>query len=322
MEYTAKNAKKWAKLGQRPVFGMAVGEMAAENKNLIALVADVMSSAGLSRLHKDLPEQVIDVGIAEQNMMGIAAGLASEGFDVITATFAPFQTMRCLEQIRVNLGYMKQKVVFVGLAAGMAYGELGFTHCSLEDVALISAIPNIAIVSPADCMEVCKTVKAAVKYNSSVYIRLMNKTNIPIVYADDYDFTIGKAIVLRKGEDVALVASGTMVYQSLVAADILAESGISATVVNMHTLKPLDADCLDKLMNHKLLVTIEEHSVIGGLGSAVAECFAAKINKPPQILIGINDEFPHAGSYEYLLRQCGLTGEQIAEQVKKYIAKL
>ena len=318
IEFNSKNAKRWARLGERPMFGMSVLELAKENENIIAVVADVVSSAGLSRMKEELPEQIIDVGIAEQNMMGIAAGLASEGYDVLTATFAPFQSMRCLEQIRVNLGYMGMKVTMAGLASGMAYGELGFTHCCIEDSAILRSIPNIAVVIPADCMEVGKAVETAIKYPKSVYIRLMNKTNIPIVYTDDYTFEIGKANVLTQGDDIAIIAAGTMVSQSLKAAEFLKDHGVYATVVNMHTLKPLDTEVLSNLIkaNYKLIVTVEEHNIIGGLGSATAEYLVTQKNIPPVMMIGINDFYPHAGSYEYLLEKNGLSAEQIAERIK------
>ena len=195
MEYNKKNAKRWSIIGERPTFGSALYEFAKENDNILAVMADVTNSAGLGNMNKEMPERVINVGIAEQNMMGIATGLSSEGYIVFTSSFAPFQSMRCLEQIRVNQGYMGQKVVMVGLAGGVAYGELGFTHCTIEDVSILRSIPNIAVVTPADCMEVVKIVEAAINYKESVYIRLMDKTGIPMVYTDDYDFEIGKDFI-------------------------------------------------------------------------------------------------------------------------------
>jgi transketolase len=204
-------------------------------------------------------------------MMGIAAGLASEGVKVITSTFAPFQTMRCCEQIKVNLGYMRHKVCMVGLASGVVLGTLGYTHCSIEDVAVMRSIPGITVISPADCVETVKATLAAVDHKESVYIRLTGGAKNPPVYSEDYDFEIGKANILREGNDVTIIAAGTMVYESLKVADILHERGISATVVNMHTIKPIDTSVIEKVCKFsKLVVTVEEHSTIGGLGSAVA----------------------------------------------------
>lgn len=322
LEYNAKNAKRWAVMGERPTFGLSVMELAKEDPDIIAVVADVTGSAGLGRMKDLLPEQLLNVGIAEQNMMGIATGLASEGYKVITATFAPFQAMRCLEQIRVYQGYMQRKVIMCGLASGLAYGELGHTHCTTEDAALLRAIPNIAVVTPSDCMEVAKIVEAAIQYPTSVYIRLLDKTGLPIVNHDDYDFQIGKGIVLRKGGTIALIANGTMVYPALQAAENLHKDGIDCTVVNMHTIKPLDRELLDCLCGEiTTVVTIEEHSTIGGLGSAVAEYMCSKKSHPVVYMMGIPDEYPHGASHETLLAKYDLTAEGISAKVAGILQK-
>ncbi len=316
MEISDKEFKQWSRIGSRAAFGIAALELGATVDDLIILSGDTSTSAGLERFKKTYPEKFQDVGIAEQNMMGIAAGLASEGETVYTATFAPFQTMRCCEQIKVNLGYMKHKVCFVGLASGLVLGNLGYTHCCIEDVAVMRAIPNITVVSPADSGETVKAALAAAEYGSSVYIRLTGEARNPSVYKTDYDFEIGKAITLREGEDITIIAGGTMVYKSLQAAEMLSESGLSVAVVNMHTIKPIDFTVIDKACETtKLLVTIEEHSVIGGLGSAVAEYKSTLVNTPPQFTIGIPDTYSKAGEYADLLQTYGLASEQIAENI-------
>ena len=316
MEISDKELKQWSRIGSRAAFGIAALELGATVDDLIILSSDTSTSAGLERFKKSYPEKFQDVGIAEQNMMGIAAGLASEGVTVYTATFAPFQTMRCCEQIKVNLGYMNHKVCFVGLAGGLVLGNLGYTHCSIEDVAVLRSIPNISVVSPADCGETVKATLAAAEYESSVYIRLTGDAKNPAVYKTDYDFEIGKAITLREGEDITIIAVGTMVYKSLQAAEILSESGLSIAVVNMHTIKPLDTSTIDRVCGTtKLVVTIEEHNVIGGLGSAVAEHKSTLVNAPPQLIIGIPDTYSKAGKYADLLQTYGLTSEQIAENI-------
>lgn len=318
MEYTKKNAKRWSIIGQRPTFGNALYELAKENENIVAVVADVVNSAGLANMSKELPNQVINVGIAEQNMMGIAAGLSSEGYTVFTTTFAPFQAMRCLEQIRVNQGYMGNKVVMVGLAGGVAYGELGFTHCTIEDVALLRAIPNIAVVTPADSMELVKIVEAAVKYPTSIYLRLMDKTGIPMVYEDDYDFAIGKAVPISTEGDIAIIANGPQVYHAVKAAKKFKEEhGRNIAVYDFHTVKPLDEELLTSLIgNTKAIITVEEHSVIGGLGSAVAEFYSNKPNHPLVYRIGFDDEYPHGASHEKLLAKYGLDEIGIIEKIE------
>lgn len=323
MEYNEKNAKRWAVLGERPVFGMALLELAKEDENIMAVTADTVNSAGLDRMRNTLPEQMVNVGIAEQNMMGIAAGLASEGYKVVTATFAPFQAMRCLEQIRVNQGYMQQKVVMAGLASGVAYGELGYTHCCIEDMSLLRSIPNIAVVSPADCMEAAKALEAALEYPQSVYIRLMDKTGVPVVYKEDYPFRIGQAVKVY-GKDnegrtafTAVIANGTMVYPAIEAAKALKQGhGIKTVVYDMHTVKPLDASLLDELAESVTdMVTVEEHSVIGGLGSAVAEYYSDKKKKPLVHRMGIQDEYCHGASHETILNRYGLTKDGIIKKI-------
>lgn len=315
MEVTARNVKKWSTIGVRPTFGMTILELAKENSDIMVLTADVSTSAGLERYKKMLPEQFIDVGIAEQNMMGIAAALSKEGYIVVTTTFAPFQSMRCLEQIRVNQGYMQLPLIMVGLSSGLYHCYLGNTHCCFEDAAILRSIPNLTVVTPADGAELVKILESAVNYGKSVYIRLIEGKNLPIIYDKEFDFFIGKANVLREGKDVVILANGTMVFQSLQAADILQEKGVECKVIDFHTIKPLDTEILDSISEYKLMVTIEEHNVIGGLGSAVAEYMMQKKIKPRQLFMGIQDFYPHSSEYKNALKQCALTAEQIAEKV-------
>ena len=317
MEYNKKNAKKWSVIGERPTFGLALFELAKENKDIVAVVADVTNSAGLGNMKNTLPDQVINVGIAEQNMMGIATGIASEGYTVFTSSFAPFQTMRCLEQIRVNQGYMGQKVVMVGLAGGVAYGELGFTHCTIEDVSILRSIPNIAVVTPADCMEVVKAVETAAVYKDPVYIRLMDKTGVPMVYEEDYAFEIGKAVPIMEEGAIAILANGPMVYPAVQAARrYMEQTGLSVAVYDFHTVKPLDEALLSRLAKSKAILTVEEHSVIGGLGGAVAEYYADKLDRPRVIRSGLPDAYPHGASHEALLEAYHLTQDGIFNTIK------
>ena len=323
MNITSASMKMWSVIGPRATFGMAALELAKSTDELIVLTGDTSTSAGLDRFRRAFPDKLIDVGIAEQNMMGIAAGLASEGFRVVTTTFAPFQTMRCCEQIKVNLGYMRQKVCFVGLASGVVLGTLGYTHCCIEDVGIIRSIPGITVVSPADCTETVKATLAAVHHEESVYLRLTGGARNPQVYKEDYDFEIGKAITLKEGDDVTIFASGTMVHESLQASEILAEENIFSAVVNMHTLKPIDVSAVRKACEtSRLIVTIEEHSVIGGLGSAVAECKAELTNAPPQLILGLPDEYGMSGEYKFIMEKNGLSPMQLANTIKQYYENL
>ena len=308
--------KMWSRIGSRATFGMVALELGKTIEDLMILTGDTSTSAGLERFKKTYPDKFLDVGIAEQNMMGIAAGLASEGVKVITSTFAPFQTMRCCEQIKVNLGYMRHNVCMVGLASGIVLGTLGYTHCCIEDVAIMRSIPGITVVSPADCCETVKAALAAICHKESVYIRLTGGAKNPPVYKEGYDFEIGKANTLREGNDITIISAGTMVYESLKAADILLERGVSSSVINMHTIKPVDTSVIEKACNFsKLIVTVEEHSIIGGLGSAVAEHKATLRKSPPQIFIGLPDNYGSSGAYTYLLEKHGLTAKQIVERI-------
>ena len=309
--------KMWSRIGSRATFGIAALELGSQVENLIILTGDTSTSAGLQRFKSSYPEKFLDVGISEQNMIGIAAGLASEGNTVFTSTFAPFQTMRCCEQIKVNLGYMRHKVNMVGLASGVVLGTLGYTHCSIEDIAVMRSIPNITVISPADCCETVKATLASVYHNQSVYIRLTGGTKNPAVYKEDYEFEIGKAVTLREGTHITIIASGTMVSVSLKAADLLTEKGISSTVVNMHTIKPVDSSAIKKASDSsELIVTVEEHSIIGGLGTAVAEIKTALQNSPPQLMIGLPDGYDDGGEYEDILKRQGLTSLQIAKRIE------
>lgn len=316
------NSKIWSKLGSRGAFGVAMLELGKDFERVVALTSDLCNTSGLDRFSAAYPERFFNIGIAEQNMTGIAAGISSKNFIVFTTTFSNFSALRSCEQIRHFLGYMKSNVKIVGLAAGFAMGMFGNTHYGVEDIAVMRSIPNITVLSPADSTEVIKTVMAAAQIDGPVYIRLTGTMNNPIVYSDNYQFEVGKAIKLKEGKDVTIIATGTMVYQSLEAASLLEENGVSTCVIDMHTIKPLDTLAIDQACDQsRLVITVEEHSVIGGLGSAVAEYKSKIINSPPQLIIGAEDLFRRAGDYKYMLEQNGLTSGQIADKIIKTLNK-
>ncbi|MBC8295140.1 MAG: transketolase [Pelagibacterales bacterium] len=316
MKLEKSKIKLWSNIGSRATFGLVALELAKSINDLMILTSDVSTSAGLDRFKAKFPDKYLDVGIAEQNLIGVAAGLSSEGMNVFTTTFSPFQTMRCCEQIKVNLGYMKHKVVLVGLASGLVLGTLGYTHCSIEDISIMRSIPNITVLSPADCGETVKAIYAAAKHDSSVYLRLTGGTNNKIVYNDDYDFKIGKPVLVKEGDDVILFATGIMVYNCIEAAKILESKSINVKVINIHTIKPFD----DKSFriyckNSKYIFSVEEHSIIGGLGSAIAESNTKLQDAPKHIFIGLPDKYGPGGTYDFLLKKYSLTPEQIADRV-------
>ena len=318
MKIDKSTMKMWSRIGSRAAYGMAALELGKKYDDLILLTGDTSTSAGLDRFKKTFPEKFLDVGIAEQNMVGIAAGLSSEGFKVYTSTFSPFQTMRCCEQIKVNIGYMNQKVCMVGLASGLVLGMLGYTHCCIEDISIMRSIPGITVVSPADCGETVKAVLAAIEHDKSVYIRLTGGSPNPPIYFDDFDFTIGKANILREGNDLAIIACGSMVKNALEASIILNNGKLKSSVIDMHTIKPIDKEIIKNIStSHNLIVTVEEHSIIGGLGSAVSEYLSTLNQKPPLLSIGIDDSYGTAGSYENLLKKRQLLPDQIANTILK-----
>ena len=317
MKINPSSMKMWSRIGSRATYGLAALELGKKYDDLIFLTGDTSTSAGLDRLKKTFPEKYLDVGIAEQNMVGIAAGLASEGLQVFTSTFSPFQTMRCCEQIKVNIGYMNHKVCMVGLASGLVLGMLGYTHCCIEDISIMRSIPGITVVSPADCGETIKAVFAAIEHDKSVYIRLTGGSPNPSIYLDDFDFTIGKANILREGNDLAIIACGSMVHNALEASDLLNNVNLKSSVIDMHTIKPIDTETIEKIStSHNLIVTVEEHSIIGGLGSAVSEFLTTMNQKPPLLPIGINDSYGTAGSYKSLLKKRQLLPDQIATAIE------
>ena len=316
MEELEKKIKLYSTIGPRATFGMHCLNMVKDNSNLMVLTADVSTSAGLDRYRKTFPDNYVEVGIAEQNMIGIATGLSNEGYDVITTTFAPFQTLRCCEQIKVNLGYMKKKVIMVGLASGLVLGTLGYTHCCIEDVGVLRSIPEITIISPADSFELCKTLEAAINYDKSVYIRLTGGTNNPIVNKKDYEFKIGKSIKIKNGDDLTIFATGSSVYHAIEAANFLESQNISCNVINMHTIKPIDKEAIkDAQKNSRLIVSVEEHNVIGGLGSAISEVMVEQSLAAPLLKIGVDDYYSKGGTYNFLLDLHGLNSEKIVKAI-------
>ena len=321
MNYTSTNMRMWSRLGPSGSLGVAAVEIGKEYEKTLFLTADMTFAAGLERFKNSSPDRLYDVGIAEQNLIGIATGFASEGFSPFAVTYATFFATRALDQVKMCLGYMRQPVKMIGLNAGFAAGILGPTHMAIEDIAAMRSIPNMTVVAPADMTEVVKTVLAAAEYNSPIFIRLTGEMNQSQVYTEDYNFTIGKSILLREGNDVAIIACGTILYNCLQVAEKLSEKGISCKVINMHTIKPLDEDSIKKTLSSKLIVTVEEHNILGGLGSAVAEYLSGQVNAPKLLRLGVNNIYPHAGSYKHLLEECGLDTNGILNSIEREYSK-
>jgi transketolase len=316
-----KLARAWSRMGPRAVYGQILYELAKTNPNIMALSADLGRSSGLDRFSKEFPDQFLNVGIAEQNLIGISSGLARMEFDVFASTFAPFASLRAGEQVRMNMGYMQEPVRLVGLASGFALGFLGNSHYGIEDVAVLRSIPGITIVSPADCFELYKCIVASLDYPGPMYIRLTGGVNMPVVYDADYEFDILKADELSEISDITVVSAGATLGFAKVAVEELKDKGTQIGLVNVHTIKPIEKEFIAKL-NGKCskLVVFEEHTIIGGLGSAIIDALdEAKIRSVEVIRCGVHDEYPKAGEYNYVLSTLGLDAVGIKTKLCEFL---
>lgn len=319
MVVKASSIRAWSRLGQRgSVFAIALPQIAKEKDNLKLLTADLALLSGMERFVKAYPDKFLNVGIAEQNMIGIASGLAMEGYCVFATTYASFIAVRSLEHVRQHLSHMQCNVKLIGSAAGVIAAKSGVSHWATEDLAFMRALPNMTVLSAADSLEAIKMTNYAASVDTPVYIRLSGGLNCPIVYQEDYEFEVGKMIQLREGKDVAIIGTGLMVSEALKAAELLSQTDISASVYNLHTIKPLDKKTLKNIFEkYDLIVTVEEHNVIGGMGSAVAEYKATQANTPRQIFLGFPDAFAKAGSQNYVWEQAGITATQVADRIRE-----
>ena len=306
------------KIATRESYGNALVELGAEHDNLIVLDADLAAATKTGVFKKAYPDRHIDCGIAECNMMGIAAGLSTTGIVPFASTFAMFAAGRAFEQVRNSIGYPHLNVKIGATHAGISVGEDGATHQCNEDIALMRTIPGMVILNPADDVEAKACVKAAYEYNGPVYLRF-GRLAVPVINdRPDYKFELGKGVVLREGKDVTIVATGLCVSSALEAAEKLAADGIDAKIINIHTITPLDEELIVAAAKETgKVVTVEEHSVIGGLGSAVCDALAEKCPVPVK-KIGVQDVFGESGPAAALLAKYKLDGEGVYEQVKEF----
>lgn len=295
------------------VFGISLIELMNHRNDLMVLSSDMSTPAGLDKFKVAYPDHFMNMGIAEQNMIGTAAGMAEEGYKPICVAQACFITMRSFEQVRQFCGYMQIPMVIIGIGSGVSLQYMGNTHYALEDLALMRTIPGMEVIAPCDSYEAVKAFEYAVNSKHPVYIRFFGGTAIPAVFNEEKEFEGGKAIKMREGKDVQIIATGSMVGNVLKVADELAAEGFDTSVVDMHTIKPLDKDAID--LNKKLIVTIEEHNIIGGLASAVADVLSQYTSHPKLLKLGVNDRFVPVGSYKYLLHECGLDIESVKNEI-------
>ncbi|NKF06755.1 transketolase family protein [Clostridium gasigenes] len=307
------------KVATREAYGKALAQLAKTNENVVVLDADLSKSTKTADFKEVCPERFFNMGIAEANMMGVAAGLSTCGKIPFVSTFAMFAAGRAFEQIRNSLCYPRLNVKVCATHAGLTVGEDGASHQAIEDLALMRSIPNMTVICPADDVETEAAIKAIAEFEGPCYVRLGRLPVSTINDAKTYEFKLGKGVTLKEGNDVTIVATGIMVQTALEASDILANEGINARVINIHTLKPLDTELLVKAAKEtNAIVTVEEHSIIGGLGSAVAEALGEEY-PVPVLKVGVNDVFGESGKPEELLKAYGLTAEAIVEKVKKSI---
>ena len=304
------------KIATRDSYGKALAELGAVHDDIVVLDADLAGATKTGVFQKAFPDRFFDCGIAEANMMCVAAGMATAGLVPFASSFAMFAAGRAFEQVRNSIGYPHLNVKVCASHGGISVGEDGASHQCCEDFALMRSIPGMVVMSPADDVEARAMVKAAYEYEGPVYIRL-GRAAVPVVHAEGETFEIGKGKVLREGKDVAIIANGLMVYEAVKAAEELAEAGIDAMVINICTIKPLDdALVLEAAKKCGKVITCEEHSIIGGLGEAVCSLLSEKLPTPVK-RIGVNDVFGHSGPAADLLKQFGLSAENIVATAKE-----
>jgi transketolase len=312
--------QQWSAKGHRNAMGDSLVLLGEEFSQMCVTTADLTPTARLTGFRDTYPDRFFDVGIAEQNLIDFTAGLAVEELHPFAVGLAAIVPMRSAEQMRVALGYMNLSATVVSIEAGVRFGPLGNTHYAMDDIAVVRAIPNFTVIAPSDVHQVYAALRATLDHEGPVYIRLTGGPGAPLMYPELENFEIGKAIEYRKGTDVAFVTTGSLLSEAVEAAKLLEQQHISARVIDMHTIKPLDTDILDDVFKHNsLIVTVEEHSPIGGLGSAVAEYKAQFANAPKQVMASLGDQFQVLGDHPYLLKKQGLTADALVAQALKHL---
>lgn len=309
------------KIANRKVVSDTLLDLATKNKDILVLTSDSRGSASMVPFADELPEQLVEVGIAEQNLVGISAGLAASGKIPFVASPACFLSMRSIEQIKVDIAYSRTNVKLIGISGGVSYGALGMSHHSVQDLAVTRAIPGLHVMMPADRHETKKMIEALVDYDTPVYMRIGRNPVEDSYLNEEYDFRIGESVIMHVGEDLTIIASGETVRVALDTAYLLEKEGIGCRVINMHTIKPLDEEAIIKAARETgHIITIEEHSIFGGLGSAVSEVTSKKYPVPVKIL-GIPDEPAIAGNTKEVFQHYGITAENISGVAREMLGQ-
>ena len=304
------------------IFGVSLMDKIQVYPEIMVLSSDVSVQANLDRFKYQYPDNFLNVGIAEQNLIGVASGLASEGHKSIAVAQATFISMRCFEQVRQYLSYMQNNVILVGISAGFLLQHMGNTHYALEDISLMRCIPGMTILSPADAVESVKAFEAALELNKPVYIRLSGESLSTNIHEKNFNLIIGKSNIVCEGDDVTIFATGSMVYPAIKAREILEKKGISVKLVDVHTISPIDIESINTSKKCNLFVSVEEHYLSGGLGTSIAEYISESTGFPPLLRLGVNNKYSLPGDYNYLLEQNRLTAELIAEDISNKYKEL
>ncbi len=321
MKNVALKPAKGNKIANRQAISETLLDLAKKDRDILVLTSDSRGSASMVQFGKELPDQIVEVGIAEQNIVGMASGLAHSGKKPFVASPACFLSMRSIEQIKVDVAYSQTNVKLIGISGGVSYGALGMSHHSLQDLAVTRAIPGIDVMMPADRHEAKKMIEALVEYDRPVYVRIGRNPVEDSYLSEDYDFQIGKAVTMKDGDDITIIATGETVRVALDAAEALFEQGIECRVINMHTIKPLDEEAIIKAAKETgKIITIEEHSIHGGLGAAVAEVVVQHQPVPVKI-IGIPDEPAITGNTAQVFEYYGLSVENVKKIAVELLAK-
>jgi transketolase len=319
--FSTANLEKMEKMGARNNFGIALADAGDDDPSIIVVTADLRDSSKAAAFAKAHPDRFYNTGIAEQNLVSFSAGFAKAGFNVFATSFSCFISFRACEQIRLDVCYNNSNVKMVGVGGGFAFGVQGNTHYSFEELALLRAFPNLTLFSPSDGSCIYKAVEKASGIKGPVFIRITSEGPNPVIYKEDWNFETGKVCWLTEGSDVTIFATGSMTWKALKAASRLAAEGIGAAVADVHTVKPFDKEAVRKAVKSSLVVTVEEHGVIGGLGGLVAEEICDIGNAPPLLRIGNPDVFGKAGTYLEQIERYGLTVDGIRDRIRERLGR-
>ncbi len=303
-------------MGARGTLGQVVYDYLNDGNDAYVLSADLAHASGFDRIARDYPKRLINVGIAEQNLIGVSAGLAKNGTPVIATTWGMFASVRVMDQVRNYLGYMQANVKLIGMDSGFAQGHFSYSHTNPPDIAVMRAIPGMTVLSPCDGLEIYKAIEFALEFQGPVYIRLTGGATLPMINGEDYNFEFGRAVQLIDGEDAAILTTGNVTDIALKAAKVLHEEGISVSVFNFHTLSHIDKDTLESLGKYKTIYTVEEHLLQGGFGSAIGEYLLDKVNRPVVKRLGVNNSYPKTGTVDYIYDMVGFSIESIVKAIR------